>query len=70
VSADIGRYEKLFRQEWFSCEELGDLLDLSTDQIRRAVFEGRLRATVIDGHIVEITRHDALKWLADEERGA
>jgi hypothetical protein len=70
MNTEIGRYEELLHREWYTADELADLLDISPNHIKTAVFERRLHATVIDGHIVEITRHDALKWLADEARDA
>jgi hypothetical protein len=68
MAADTERYERLLRSDWYTPDDLADLLDMSLNEIRRAVFENRLHATVIDGHIVEITRHDALVWLAAKAR--
>lgn len=70
MSAGTERYEELLRREWYTADELADLLDISPNHVKTAVFERRLLAKVIDGHIVEITRHDALKWLADEAKDA
>ncbi|MGH2550197.1 MAG: hypothetical protein ACRDHN_12430 [Thermomicrobiales bacterium] len=70
MSARHDRYDELLHREWYTANELAELLDLSPNSVTTAVFEKRLHATVIDGHILEITRHDALKWLADEAREA
>ncbi|CAN5700669.1 hypothetical protein BH09CHL1_BH09CHL1_08390 [soil metagenome] len=70
MSASNDRYDELLHREWYTVAELAELLDLSPNSVTTAVFEKRLHATVIDGHIIEITRHDALKWLADEARDA
>jgi hypothetical protein len=70
MSAEPSRYDELLHREGYTADELADLLDISPNHVKTAVFEARLHATVIDGHIVEITRHDALKWLADEAREA
>lgn len=70
MSADTKRYDELLHREWYTADELADLLDISPNRVKTAVFEGRLHAKVIDGHIVEITRHDALTWLANEAKTA
>lgn len=70
MSAVPNRYDELLHREWYTADELADLLKLSPNHVTMAVFEGRLHAMVIDGHIIEITRHDALKWLEDEARDA
>lgn len=66
MSASHDRYNELLHREWYTVEELAELLDRSPNSVTTAVFEKRLHARVVDGHIIEITRHDALKWLAEE----
>jgi hypothetical protein len=47
----------------YTPEELAELLDVSVDEIRTAVFEGTLPATVVNHDIIEIQRSDAIAWL-------
>lgn len=68
MAADTERYDQLLRSDWYTPDDLADLLDMTLNEIQRAVFENRLHAKVIDGHIVEITRHDALAWLSAKAR--
>jgi hypothetical protein len=55
--------EELLAQDRYTPEELATLLEMDVNLIREAAFEGRLRAEIVGGHIVSISREDALRWL-------
>jgi hypothetical protein len=63
MDASLDRFDRLLRAEWYTPEQLADLIDVTANTVRTAVFENQLRARVIDGHIVEIDRDSALNWL-------
>lgn len=58
----IAVLESLTR-EHFSPEELAELLGIGVEVIRHAVRRGELKAFIVEHHIIDITRSDALKWL-------
>ncbi len=49
--------------EHYSVAELARLLGMSPAVIEHAAFTGDLKAFVVDHHILDILRHDALEWL-------
>lgn len=53
----------LMHQDCFTVEQLARVAMLAPSQIEREVFEGHLRASIIDHHIVHIDRDDAIDWL-------
>lgn len=57
---------KLMHQEQFTAQELARLIDRPIELVTDAVYDGRLKAVVVEGKIVEISRHDALAWLSSE----
>lgn len=59
--------DELLHQDHYTPEELAILLDMDVNAIRAAVFNHRLRAFVVDHHIMCIRRDDALRWLAGQE---
>lgn len=64
----IGRtLEDLLHQDHYTPEELAVLLDMDVNAIRAAVFNHRLKAFVVDHHIMCIRRDDVLRWLAGQE---
>ncbi len=71
MTASSERFDRLLRAEWYTPEQLADLFDVTANTVRTAVYENRLHARVIDGHIIEINRDAALDWIRDrleEER--
>jgi hypothetical protein len=58
----VGVLEAL-HHEHFSVEELADVLDVSPSVIRSAVRRGDLKGFIVDHHIVDIMRADAIDWL-------
>ncbi len=59
---------KLMHQEYYTAQELAQLIDRPVELVTDAVYDGRLKAVVVDGKIVEISRHDAVSWLSAEPR--
>jgi hypothetical protein len=57
---------RLMHQDVFTARELAELIDRPVELVTDAVYEGRLKAVVYDGKIIEISRHDALAWLAKD----
>jgi hypothetical protein len=54
---------ELMQQDHFTPEELATLLEVDVNLIREAAYEGRLKAQIVDHHIISISRADALTWL-------
>ncbi|MGC4108111.1 MAG: hypothetical protein QM753_17445 [Thermomicrobiales bacterium] len=59
--------ETLLSQDSFTVQELSTLLSIDAKIIENAVFEKRLKAQMLDHHILSITRHDALAWLDETD---
>lgn len=55
----------LLHQEHYTPDELAVLLDMSSSSIYHDAREGRLRASIVDHHVVDIRRDDVLRWLQD-----
>ena len=55
--------EELLVKEYYTPEEVSELLDISTYVIRRACWDGALKANIVEHHIVGIKRDDLLQWL-------
>jgi hypothetical protein len=55
----------LLHQDEYTVAELARLVDRDHHLIERAVFNGQLKATIVDHHIVSIKREDAIAWLSD-----
>ncbi len=70
MSETLNRFDELLHRDWYTAEDLAALLEMPLDRITSAVFASppRLHAKVIDGHIIEITRMNALLWLAATAR--
>ena len=58
---------ELLRQDHFTPEELAELLSMDINLVREEAFAHRLKATIMHGDIVRISRDDVLRWLG--ERG-
>jgi len=63
MSATSDRFDRLLAAEWYTPEQLADLVDMTPNAVRTAVYENRLQARVVDGHIIEISRDAAIDWL-------
>lgn len=63
-AASAERTGDLLRRDRYRPEELAALIDVDVNVIRTDAFAGRLRAEILDHHIIAIRRQDALDWLA------
>lgn len=55
----------LLEQDHYSADELAGLLEVDVYLLEHAATMGELRATMLDGQILDISRADVLHWLAD-----
>ena len=55
--------ERLLEQDQYTVEQLAKLLDMDHQLIERAVFNGELKAQIVEHHIVSISRADVIDWL-------
>ena len=67
-TADEKSGAELLHQEYYTPEELDRLMGIGLDVIRRAAYDGSLRADIAGNDIVRIHRADALDWLNRRER--
>lgn len=51
----------------YTPEEVSELLEIDTYVVRRACWDGALKAKIVDHHIVSIDREDLLRWLDEWE---
>lgn len=58
----------LLNKEQYTPEEAARVLNLREDLILRAAFGGDLKATIIHGDVISITRTDLVAWLQWRER--
>lgn len=63
MSADRKSPEELLRQDAYTPQELADLLEMSLYAVRSAVWNDKLKATVVGHDIVSVRREDVLQWL-------
>jgi hypothetical protein len=54
---------EIIKQDCYTPEELATLLEMDVNLIREEAYQGRLRAVIVDHHIVGISRAEALHWL-------
>ncbi len=59
--------DELQHQEIYTLEEAADLLLISVNVMRHAVFTGELHAQVIGHHIISISRQEILAWFLASE---
>jgi len=55
--------EELLHHDHYTPEELSSLLGISVYGIQQAARDGRLKAHIVDHHILSIRREDVLNWL-------
>jgi len=65
MSVEHESVDELLHKSHYTPEELAELLDMSVDFIREEALQRRLRAIIIDHHVVSILRHDVITWLDD-----
>jgi len=54
---------ELLVKDHYTPEEVSELLQIDTYVVRRACWDGALKAHIVDHHIVSIERDDLLHWL-------
>jgi hypothetical protein len=54
---------ELMQHDHFTPKELGRLVGIEPAMICEAVFHGELQASVLNHHVVSISREDAIVWL-------
>jgi excisionase family DNA binding protein len=57
------RPTELLHHDHYTPEELAEVLDISVRTIEQAAFSGRLKAEIVDHHVVRISRGAAIAWL-------
>jgi len=58
---------ELLLKSTYTPEEVSELLEIDTQVVRRACWDGALKAKIVDHHIVSIAREDLLRWLDEWE---
>ena len=56
-------YWDLLHQDSYSPQEAAEVLNLSERLILKAAFGGELKAEIVNGDVVDITRADLVRWL-------
>lgn len=64
---EISRIEELLKQEKYTPEEAADVLNMRQRAIFSAAFGGELKAKIVNGDVVEITRTDLVDWIRRRE---
>jgi hypothetical protein len=59
------KIERLLHQSEYTPTELAELIDVPLSLIEREAFAGRLRASIVDHHVVAIRQQDAIDWMAN-----
>ncbi len=59
---------ELLQHDEYTPEEVSRLLGIGVDQVRHAVFTGRLAAEVVGEDIVSIRREDVVNWYMEDHR--
>ncbi len=57
-------YQELLKMDSYTPQEAAELLLLSPDQIRQAVFARELKGTIVDHNVIRISRVNLLEWLS------
>jgi hypothetical protein len=55
--------DELLHQSHYRPEQLAELLGMSLYQIMHEIHEHRLRAFIVDHHVLDIRREDVVVWL-------
>lgn len=67
-TAAAEHYWDLLKQQSYSPEEAAEVLNLPKRLILTAAFGGDLKAEIISGDVIDITRTDLVAWLLWRER--
>ncbi len=65
---DVNRAWDLLTLEVYTPQEAAEVLNLPVDRVLRAAFGGDLRAHIVGGDVVSVTRADLVAWLRWRER--
>lgn len=60
---DIDDMMHLLRLEVYTPQEAAEVLQISERMILKAAYGGELKAVIINGDVVEITRTDLVAWV-------
>ena len=64
---ELTRIEELLKSESYTPDEAAEVLNMRQRAIFSAAFGGELKAKIVNGDIVEITRSDLVDWLRRRE---
>lgn len=56
-------YLQLLHQDSYSPDEAAEVLNIPERFILKAAFGGELKAEIVNGDVVDITRTDLVRWL-------
>ena len=54
---------EIILQDCYTPEELAMLLEMDVNLIREEAYQSRLKAVIVEHHIVGISRTETLRWL-------
>lgn len=60
---EVSHYEELLHQDAYAPEEVAELLHIPERWVLKAAFGGELKAEIINGDVIEVTRHDLVEWI-------
>lgn len=61
-------YDRLAAKELYTVKEVAELLLISPDMVRQAVYRGEIKGTIMSHNITRIKREALLEWLRRPER--
>lgn len=68
TSAERNALFELLHRDHYSPDELSRLLGMDLHLILHDAQSGRLKAFIVDHHVLDIRREDAIAWLHDRNR--
>lgn len=63
IDHDVDKLWELLHQEVYSPREAAEVLNISERIILKDAFGGDLKATIINGDVVSVTRTDLVAWV-------
>jgi len=57
--------DQLMHQDVYRPSELAELIGIPLSEVEHEAHVGRLKAYIVNHHVISIKREDALSWLAD-----
>lgn len=64
---DVNRLYELLKQEVYTPEEAAEVLNMKQRTIFSAAFGGELKAEILNGDVISVTRTDLVNWLQRRE---